>query len=249
MKRSTLLVALALLLAALPAAAANNMLGRGIDPWTTVPQGTFTDLRNNPIPAGFFCAQSQPFNGRIWLRGVPLASDNKAALGTTDTVVERLDDAVFNKRGVARTRVKVRALQLIGIDTFKTACGEYFVHVTLDNEQPTSLMRIFRDDAKGGRFQVDLRVNAKLVFTRVDNSAERLELADPVSLPTTPYARWSYRQTVPTAKRVGTVTVDTDWDGTPDTLLPGTSNFVAGRGGSTKLINQDAIHAGHEVEN
>ncbi len=247
MKRSTILVALAILLAALPAAAADNVIGRGIDPWTTVPEGTYADLANNPIPAGFFCAQSQPFNGRIWLRGVPLASDNKAALGTTDTIVERLDNAVFNQRGVARTRVQVRALQLIGVETFKTACGEYFVHATLDGEQPTSIMRIFRDDAKGGRFQVDLRLNTKLVFTRVDNSDERLELADPVTLPTSPYARWAYRQTVPNAKRVGRVMVDTDWDGTPDTLLPGTSNFAASR---NKLAETSTrFHPGHEVEN
>ncbi len=247
MKRSTILVALAFLLAALPATAADNVIGRGIDPWTTIPEGTFTDLVDNPIPAGFFCAQSQPFNGRIWLRGVPLASDNKAALGTTDTIVERLDNAVFNKRGVARTRVKIRALQLIGIDTFKTACGEYFVHATLDGEQPTSIMRIFRDNAKGGRFQVDLRVNAKLVFTRVDNSADKIEFTDHVVLPTSPYARWAYRQTVPTAKRVGAVTIDTDWDGTPDTLLPGTSNFAAGRNGTTKLQNQE-MHASHAAQ-
>jgi hypothetical protein len=249
MKRSSILVALAILLAALPAAAADNVIGRGIDPWTTIPEGTFTDLRDNPIPAGFFCAQSQPFNGRIWFRGVPLASSNKAALGTTDTIVERLDNAVFNKRGVARTRVRMRALQLIGVDTFKTACGEYFVHVALDGEQPTSMMRIVRKDATGGSFQVDLRVHAKLVFTRVDNSAERLEFTDHVVLPTTPYARWAYRQTVPDAKRFGAVMVDTDWDGTPDTLVPGTSNFAAGRRavklGSGETGGNELTHAEH----
>ncbi len=242
MKRSTILVALAILLAALPAAAADNVIGRGIDPWATVPEGTYADLANNPIPAGFFCAQSQSFNGRIWLRGVPLASENKA-LGNTDTIVERLDNAVFNKRGVARTRVQVQALQLVAIDTFKTACGEYFVHVTLDGEQPTSIMRIFRDGNKGGRFQVDLRLNTKIVFTRVDNSAERLELAEVVTLPTSPYARWSYRTN---AKRIDRVMVDTDWDGTPDTFLPGTSNFAAG---STRFGGKEvADHTGHQVE-
>ncbi len=245
MKRSTILVAMAILLAALPAAAADNVIGRGIDPWATVPEGTFADLTNNPIPAGFFCAQSQPFNGRIWLRGVPLASEDKA-LGNADTIVQRLDNAVFNKRGVARTRVQVRALQLIGIDTFKTACGEYFVHVTLDGEQPTSLMRIFRNDAKGGRFQVDLRLNTRIVFTRVDNSAERLEFAESVTLPTSPYARWSYRQGIPNAKRVGRVMVDTDWDGTPDTFLPGVSNFSAG--GTRFGGDKATLHPGHEVE-
>src|SRR4029077_14119635 len=63
--RSALLVALALLfLAALPVAAAEP-IQRGIDAWTTVPQGTYADLRDNPIPAGFFCREFAPFNGQI----------------------------------------------------------------------------------------------------------------------------------------------------------------------------------------
>ena len=33
---------------------------------------------------------------------MPLASDASGELGTADTIVERLDDAAFNKSGVAR---------------------------------------------------------------------------------------------------------------------------------------------------
>jgi hypothetical protein len=237
-KHFTILVAL-VVLAALPAAAA-DVIYRGIDPWITVPDGTYADLRNNPIPAGFFCADSPAFDGYIWLRGVPLAADSDA-LGATDTIVERLDNAVFNKRGVAVTRVRVRALQLEGIDTFKTTCGDFTVKVTLDGEQPLSRMRILRESATGGRFLVPLAVNTKLIFTRVDGS-EQLEFADHVRFPVNPHNRWSYRQLVPNAKRLGRVTVDTDWDGTPDTLLAGTSNFVGGWNGMNKTT---ITHGGH----
>ena len=82
------------------------------------------------------------------------------------------------------------------------------------------------------------------------NGEIRTSRCVPASADTSPYARWGYRQTAPNAKRVGTVTVDTDWDGTPDTLLPGTSNFYPGRGArfGGKIIAQD--HASlHQVEN
>src|SRR5262245_16211435 len=133
--RSTALTVLALCLAALPAVAADSVIQRGVDIWQTVPERTFTSFKNNPIPAGFFCADFAGFTGEIWFKGVPLASDNPGALGTTDTIIERMDNAVFNKQGVARTRARVRALQLAGVETFKTVCGEYDVKVRLDGEQ------------------------------------------------------------------------------------------------------------------
>ena len=212
-------------LAVLPAVAASSPgIQRGIDAWTTVPEGTFADFQNNPLPAGFFCKEFEGYTGQIWLQGVPLASDDKA-LGTVDTIVERLDNAAFNKRGVAETRVQVRALQLEGQDIFKTACGDYNVRVTLDGEQPISVMRIFRDNNKGGRYTVPLSLNTKIIFTRVDNEAEHFEFSDPVRFPAHPFNQWAYMNFVPNAKRLRQLTVDTDWDGVPDTELPGSSNF------------------------
>jgi hypothetical protein len=231
------------ILAVLPAVAASAPgIQRGIDTWVTVPEGTFADFQNNPLPAGFFCQEFEGYTGQIFLKGVPLASDRPGVLGSTDTIVERLDNAVFNKRGVAQTRVRVRALQLEGIEDFKTVCGDYKVRVTLDGEQPISTMRIFRDNARGGRFSVPLAVNTKIIFTRLDNEAEQLEFSDPVRFPDNPYNHWAFRNLVRDAKRVGRVTVDTDWDGTPDALLPGTSNFYPA---ANRL--KAAMHAGHLV--
>ena len=235
--RSTLLVALAVLfLAALPAAAAEP-IQRGIDTWTTVPEGTYADFSNPPLPAGFFCKDFPTFTGQIYLRGVPIMTE-KGTLGQVDTMVERVDDAVFNKRGVAFTRVRVRALQLTGVETFKTACGEYKVDVTLDGEQPFSRMRILRENSKGGRFMVPLSVNTKVIFTRVGDESERFEFADHVRFPANPLNRWSYRRFAPTAKRVTQpLMVDTDWDGTPDTWIPAQSNFAPGsHNGQNKAV-------------
>src|SRR5690349_4706266 len=116
--RSILLVALAVLfLAALPAAAIDSVQP-GVDAWTTVPEATFADLRNNPLPAGFFCKEFPAFTGRLYLKGVPIMTDG-GLLSRIDTIVERVDNGVFNKRGVAFTRARVRALQLTGVETFK----------------------------------------------------------------------------------------------------------------------------------
>lgn len=248
MTRSTALIAVALLvLLALPAAAAGPVIRAGIDPWRTVPEGTYSDFGENPLPAGFFCTASPAFAGRIWLRGVPLASDN-TGLAKYDTIIQRLDDAVFNNRGVARTRLQIRALQLEGIRPFKTVCGSYRVQLTLEGEQPINNMRIVREGKDGGRFFVTLRINSKLVFTRVDNPSERLEFSKPVAFPSTPYHYWGFRDEQ--KGRASEAMIDTDWDGTPDTLLPGTSNFSAGRrGGQIKLQQQDIVtHATHVVQ-
>ncbi|HYG64765.1 MAG TPA: hypothetical protein VEL74_19450 [Thermoanaerobaculia bacterium] len=244
--RSTVLTLVALCLAALPAIAADRVIQRGVDIWETVPQMTYTSFANNPIPAGFFCAEFPGYTGRMWFKGVPLASDDPGALGTTDTIIERLDNAVFNKNGVARTRARVRALQLEGIEALKTVCGDYNVKVTLDGEQPVTRMRIVREHAKGGRFFVPLALNVKLTFTRVDNPAEQLEFFEPVRFAVSPHHHWSYRKLAPEAKRIGRVTVDTDGDGTPDTVLPGTSNFRAGNGNKAEFCPQNEL-GGHAV--
>lgn len=237
-RRTAAFTVLALFLAALPAAAADRVIHRGIDPWTTVPEMTYMNFEVNPLPAGFFCAAFPGFTDMIWFKGVPLASDASGALGTTDTIIERLDNAVFNKNGVARTRVRVRALQLEGIETLKTVCGDYTVKVMLDGEQPLSTMRIIRETAEGGRYLVPLALNVKFIFTRIDDPSEQFELSQAVRFKVNPQHHWSYRQFAPNAKRVGSFMVDTDWDGTPDALLPGTSNFAGGRiGNSSKAEN------------
>jgi hypothetical protein len=247
MIRSTALAALVLLtLAALPAAAASPVIRAGIDPWVTVPEGTKINFERNPLPAGFFCTSSPAFTGRIWLRGVPLASDNPR-MARYDTVVERLDNAAFNNRGVAQTRFQVRALQLEGIQTFKNRCGEYSVRLTLDGEQPITRMRIVRQNSEGGRFIVTVKMNTKVIFTRVDNPSERLEFSYPVTFEPSPYHRWEFRNASRHSKAVGQATIDTDWDGYPDTLVRGTSNFAAGQGGGALEFGETIEHDGHHT--
>ncbi len=63
LKKSRVLAVLVFsLLLGLSPLAADSIIERGIDVFTTPPDGnTFYDFARNPIPAGFFCEKSKPF--------------------------------------------------------------------------------------------------------------------------------------------------------------------------------------------
>src|SRR6185436_4942342 len=100
----------------------------------------------------FFCANSAPFTGIVFLKGSPLATGTPGALGNTDTIVQRLDDAVFAKSGMATTRIQLRALNLVSMFPIKTSCGDFNVKAFLDGDQPITRMRINRENPNGGSY-------------------------------------------------------------------------------------------------
>jgi hypothetical protein len=158
---------------------------------------------------------------------VPLATDNLKALGNTDTIVQRLDDAVFNKRGTAVTRTQVRALALRSVTPLETGCGKFDAAVRLDGVQPITQMIIHRENEKGGTFSGPLWLNVKVSFTPVGRtSREALEI--PLAVQFRDNIQYPWRVKSITPEVTGFVRVDTDGDGVLDTYLPGTSNFFAG---------------------
>ncbi|MBW8877422.1 MAG: hypothetical protein JF614_20855 [Acidobacteria bacterium] len=225
-KLSVVWIIALLALAALPATAADRVIYNGVDLWNTPGGGTtFADFSRHPLPAGFFCEKSEPFTGRIVFRGVPVATGTPGALGKTDTIVQRLDDAVFNKNGVAATRIQVRAMAFESVAPVATACGAFNVKVTLDGEQPITQMRVFTD----GRFLAPISVNVKIGFTPVVGPArELLEIRKSLRFPAQPKARWTAKFAADKPAHPGVILVDTDGDRVPDTYIPGTSNFAAG---------------------
>ena len=237
-KLTSCLLVLLVSLIAFPAFAADPVIYNGIDLWRTMGNGsTFADFSKTPIPAGFFCSKSEPFTGRIAFRGVPLATNIPGGLRNADTIVQRLDDAVFNKRGVAQTRLQVRALSFESIVPIKTACGQFTVKVSLDGPQPITRMRILRENATGGRFLAPISVDVKIAFTPVGQPAtEPLELRKSLRFPPLPNQRWEYLPAQSLTKIQGFLLADTDGDSVPDTYLPGTSNFGVGQmGGNAKM--------------
>jgi hypothetical protein len=242
------------LLCAVPALAGNGVITNGLDLWRTpATGGTFLDFAQEPLPAGFFCANSAPFTGRVVFRGVPIKTEPAGALDEADTLIQRLDDATFTKklpaikpfalrqadgsvrkvgasffRGqeVATTRLQVRAISFASVEVVKTACGSYDVKASLAGEQPITEMIIVRDDENGGRFFAPLSLNVKLTFIPAAGGAT-VEVVRGIEFPAKALSVWA---DVPD-RRVAFdsfVGVDSDLDGAVDVMLPGTSNFAAG---------------------
>ncbi|HRC84319.1 MAG TPA: hypothetical protein PK413_01775 [Thermoanaerobaculia bacterium] len=230
MRRNWILGVLALLVVAVPALAADPVIFKGIDPWWTTPNGaSFSDFKSNPIPAGFFCQGSEPFTGRVHFRGRPLAIAEQGRLKGVDTIVERLDDAVFDAQGVALTRVKVRALSLVSVEPIKTRCGSFQVYMTLAGEQRVTTMRIVRESDTGGRFFAPIAVDARFTFQPVGSTAVLpREFRASVNFPALGNAPWASPVAKVGAAASGPLTVDTNGDRKPDTQVAGTSNFLAG---------------------
>ncbi|MBW8878121.1 MAG: hypothetical protein JF614_24420 [Acidobacteria bacterium] len=229
-----LIAALIALPVAVIGAAGDGVVYKGIDLFhTSNSLSSFMDFSTQPIPAGFFCRTSQAFTEVVHWRGVPVATGIRGELGSTDTIVERLDDGVFNKKGVATTRVQFRVLQLESVTPIKTACGSFNVRVMLDGAQPITRMEIVRQGKNGGHFLAPLALRAKFVFTPVSGNGRQLELPPhEIRFPVNPRFTWAFRPGLKGMEKKGGVLVDTNFDSIPDTFLSGTSNFAAGWNGS-----------------
>ncbi len=227
MRRTVLLVVLALAITALPVGAA-PVIERGSDVFTTHDNGrTFYDFADDPIPAGFFCQGSPAFTGRVIFKGLPLETATPGQLHGADTVVARLDDATFDESGRAVTRVQFQALSLVSSSPLRTPCGAFHVHVSLAGTQRVTTMNIYRSEERGGTFVAPLAVDVRLRFVPVSGRASRpLELTGSFTFGAQALP-WAF---VPGsgAKGPGPAFADTNGDRIPDTHLAGTSNFAAG---------------------
>lgn len=228
--RGTLFAAivLALLTGISPLAAAEPVIQRGIDVFTTTDNGkTYYDFAKNPIPAGFFCDSSAPFTGRVAFKGLPLATAAPGQLRGADTVIERLDDAVFNSKGTAATRIRFRALSMVSSAPVQTACGAFHAYVSLADKQRVTTMNIHLSHPNGGTFAAPLAVDVRLTFIPLNGaSARKLELTGSFTFPAAAIP-WSFKAG-PGPRQIGSAVFDTNGDQAPDTALAGTSNFWPG---------------------
>jgi hypothetical protein len=224
--RSSLLGAAILMLIAGSPAFAAEAIHNGVDLWMTVAGFAQTSFAKEPLPAGFFCESSQPFTGTVKFKGAPLTVEPAGSLGAIDTVVRRLDDAKFNAKGEAVTRIQLMALSLVSTKPIETSCGQYNVAVSLTGKQPVTTMKIFQSDAFGGTYSAPLELNVKAVFTPVNgDQSGRREITRRLDLGPGTHSVWAYVN-LPRYKQG--VRVDTNGDGRPDTVLPASSNFLAG---------------------
>jgi hypothetical protein len=216
----------ALLLVAVPTFADDSVITKGADSWRTAGDGmTLSSFREDPLPADFFCAGSEPFTGSIALEGQPLVTEPAGRLGQTDTIVQRLDDARFNAEGVAYTRIRLLALSLTAPEPVATRCGAYQVRASLTGAQPTTTMKIVRTSESGGTYDAPLALNLKLVFEPVPgNPNPRREIERRIKLGPGTRSVWTYQIADPLTP----TRVDTDGNQVADRFLPHSSNFRVG---------------------
>jgi hypothetical protein len=168
--RSGLMMLAVLVLLAVPALA-QDVITRGTDPWYTAPDGSsYTDLN---LPAGFLDKDCSGYQGHVVLAGVPVEAKPADAYYYGDTLVERLEDAVFDANGVAKVKIVVRGLHFKGADALKTDCGEWSADVGLAKEQTPTEMTIVRENENGGYFTAPISVDTVWTFTRSSDGAVR----------------------------------------------------------------------------
>jgi hypothetical protein len=224
--RSTAVAALVVALTGAAPGFAGEAIHQGVDLWMTVGGFAQTNFAENPLPAGFFCDRSEPFKEVVKFNGAPLAVEPAGSLGIIDTVVRRLDDAKFDEKGEAETRIQLMALSLVSTKPIDTKCGKYDVAVSLTGKQPITTMKIFQADTFGGTYNAPLELNVKAVFTPVNGDPKgRREVVRPINLGPGTHSVWAYLNL---PRYPAGVRLDTDNDGKPDTTLPPASNFLAG---------------------
>lgn len=229
LKTAAVCLGTCLALLALPVLA-TDVVESGPDMWMTSGQTySYASFVSDPIPAGFFCPGSKAFAGRIPMRGEPLATEPAGVLGHIDTIIHRLDNATFDEKGVATTRIRFLALSLASIEPFDVGCDRPFtLATTLDGEQPTTEMKIYREVENGGSYVAPLALEAKLVFTPVGSTGEPVVLHRRIDLGPGTNSVWATSNRGRILADGRPVKVDTDGDQIADTDLPRPSNFIAG---------------------
>ncbi len=153
-KRTTALLMLLASFLALPALA--QTIPAGKDFWVT-PNNGRTDFKFPANDVELLCGAppSATWNHTVTLKGVPAPGSDY------DTVVARLDNAVFNSSLQASTRIQVAQLSFVSAAPQATPCGTINWTVNLSGPQAVTLMRLRRTSATGGVFSADIAVSVE----------------------------------------------------------------------------------------
>jgi len=230
--KKMLFMGLALLLAALPALA-DNTITHGSDLFQTAGDGT--TYAEVSVPAGYFCTGSSAYSGTITMGGVPVATSPANVLGNTDTIIERLSDTTFNASNVATVNAIVRVANFKSTSPITvTGCSGSSLWDVTSSAAPTQssfAMTIYRSSstATGGTFDSTVTINPRLTFTQQGTGGLTRTLDQSTITFSTSGASWTHQTgSGGLTYTSGSVQVDTDGNGVPDTNVPATSNFAAG---------------------
>jgi hypothetical protein len=245
--RASCLLALFVLLA-LPALG-QTTIQKGVDLLeTSQTGGTQVDFSFTPIPAGFFCPGSPAFTGKVDLKGVPLTTAPAGVAGNSDTIIERLADAVIPAGGSATIPVVVRALSLTSVNNIQVFCPDVggFTDWRVDtclcacdsgSLQPITNLTLTLNQACGcGVANGSLKLNVCLRFTNVATGQTVGPISQIITLEVKdlPWCPNPGNGDLVLSSPFG---VDTNCDRRPDLQLTGTSNFHPGRSCATQALD------------
>jgi len=142
-------------LTALPVLAQKSYIPYGKDTWVTPSSGqTVFTFPDGEVESLCGASASSSWNHQVALEGSP------TGLGY-DTLVARLDNAVFNSSGIATTRIQVSLLEMQSMTTTVTPCGTLYWRVGLSGPQAVTTMTLRRTSAGGGVFSADISVSVE----------------------------------------------------------------------------------------
>ncbi len=130
------------------------------------------------IPVGFFGPGSDPFTGHVQLKGVPLVTHpvcGAGNLGSTDTIVRRLDNAQLPLIGSQDVvPIEIVALHLVSVQPITVTYNggqfpdPWWLEVDLSSiAPPPGNMTIRKTHANGGTFDSVFFVQPRFTFTNV----------------------------------------------------------------------------------
>ena len=226
-------------------ALAQNVLA-GVDLWETRPGDTTFVFGGSvecpPIPADFFEPGSEPFEGQVAFQGQPLQTIPSGILGSADTIVKRLTDAVLSPTGCPSSDtvdIEIVALSLVSVQPitvggFPPALWDVEMCLSSGTSQPVGSKTINKDCDEGGTFTAVIPVIPKFIFTRVDPPHDQrildygLEGIGPIYYDVTD-GHWLYNDlSFNVLTSPGGLLVDHDCNGVIDAAVGPGSNFYPG---------------------
>ncbi|UCC29690.1 MAG: hypothetical protein JSU86_15980, partial [Phycisphaerales bacterium] len=168
---------------------------------------TVFSFYDDPIPADFFAAGSEPFDSVVFARG----SGQSECLHGYDTVIGRLDDMVFDDIVYPSTRetaMKLRCLDLESCEPIEvqTPGGPTYWNVGIELSSvaaPDGTLRATKTHLNGGIFRMEYSAQLKYRFSSVADAGDvRIfdtgkEGRDPIELGTVGEIPWVHQPTIP----------------------------------------------------
>jgi len=161
------------------AAAAAQVIPKGVDYWRTPAGGTMFKFPDGDVEALCHKAADPSWNHQISLRGIPAQGSD------WDSSVARLDPAIFVKNKEATVRVQFKSLSMISTDASDTPCGKvlWTARLAKRGSQPTTKMRITRSSKGGGVFSAELALRVEIQANRADTGVYVGSLFYDIKLP------------------------------------------------------------------